>query len=263
MRTKIKQETTIIALLILCTIFLSCMGGCTKKEEEWYYFDTEYFKCVSHGKYSETTAIIGLMDKGKEKKIIVFPEKLNGYNVDQIGCSFYDSGLIHKSPITYTVDVSTIKKMYILSKLNDRYDVRMEKFRDDCQIILFSGEAACFWSSVFPRYHVEKSVSPSIFVSDTYLTENQQFLSNRRYKDNTFGANIRYYYNSGDETLYFIDAYNEHNLYALPESPIRDGYIFSGWYLEKECTNIWSRVYPDGQDEVLNLYAKWDLEKEK
>ncbi len=247
-----------MALLIVCTMVLACTGGCIKKNNERYYFDTEYFKCVSVSEDSETTAIIGLTEKGKEQEILVFPEKLNGYIVDQIGSSFYpvySTGLLK----TYIVDVSNAKKIYILSPLNSKYDVRINGFQEGCQIILLGGNAACLGSSVFPQYgYTKNDVLPlSIFVTHSYLINNEKFISDRHYSGNTFAANINFYLNYGDERPYFIDSYNKDALYVLPDTPTQIGYLFNGWYMESDYINIWDEEYPDSQEKVLNLYAKW------
>lgn len=55
------------------------------------------------------------------------------------------------------------------------------------------------------------------------------------------------------------------NLYAIantlitpPEMPIKEGYIFKGWYKEKECLNEWSFINDAVANEVT-LFAKWEI----
>ena len=46
------------------------------------------------------------------------------------------------------------------------------------------------------------------------------------------------------------------NTITSPSTPIRNGYIFEGWYKEKECINPW--VFSiDVVTEDITLYAKW------
>ena len=260
MRSRIKRIIPIVALLLLCTTLLTGMSGCVENSIERYYFDTELFRCVSYSKDSKTTAIIGLTEKGREQELLVFPEELNGYRVDQIGSSFYSS---HSGGVlqTYKVDMSGAKKIYILSCLDEKYDVRMENFRQKCQIVLLRGQAACLGSTVFLQCgYTENDVSPlPIFVDQNYLINNVQFISDRHYSRSVFVANIYFYLNDENNDPYFIDIYNDDSLYALPDIPKRTGCSFEGWYMEKECVNIWSGKYPNSREEVLNLYAKWTI----
>ena len=44
---------------------------------------------------------------------------------------------------------------------------------------------------------------------------------------------------------------------AEPEAPTREGYVFAGWYLDKDYTNPWKfDVNTVGGD--IKLYAKWE-----
>ena len=58
----------------------------------------------------------------------------------------------------------------------------------------------------------------------------------------------------------------------IPPEPIREGYIFGGWFKEQECINKWdfetdvlpeerTEINEDGEEEVVyqetKLYAKW------
>ena len=41
--------------------------------------------------------------------------------------------------------------------------------------------------------------------------------------------------------------------FKLPANPTKDGFVFAGWYLDKECT----QPYKDVPDASCTLYAKW------
>ncbi len=43
----------------------------------------------------------------------------------------------------------------------------------------------------------------------------------------------------------------------LPSEPIKEGYVFVGWYLEEELINTFSEILMPAND--LNLYAKWNV----
>lgn len=41
-----------------------------------------------------------------------------------------------------------------------------------------------------------------------------------------------------------------------PETPTREGYIFGGWYLDRECRYAWN-IETDPVTDSMTLYAKW------
>ena len=48
-------------------------------------------------------------------------------------------------------------------------------------------------------------------------------------------------------------------LLEVPENPTREGYVFSGWYLEPSCDELWE-VDSDIIESDLTLYAGWTEE---
>jgi len=48
-------------------------------------------------------------------------------------------------------------------------------------------------------------------------------------------------------------------LLIVPENPTREGYEFSGWYLEPSCDELWE-VDSDIIESDLTLYAGWEQE---
>ena len=43
----------------------------------------------------------------------------------------------------------------------------------------------------------------------------------------------------------------------LPEPPTREGYVFTGWYAEENCVNVWDMENYIVNDN-LTLYAGWE-----
>ena len=43
----------------------------------------------------------------------------------------------------------------------------------------------------------------------------------------------------------------------LPEPPTREGYVFTGWYAEENCVNVWDMENYIVNDD-LTLYAGWE-----
>lgn len=57
-------------------------------------------------------------------------------------------------------------------------------------------------------------------------------------------ANVSYFYNydnAVNDGYYWIDDYDYGDkIEYIPKDPVRDGYVFSGWYKETECINRWN-----------------------
>ena len=47
-------------------------------------------------------------------------------------------------------------------------------------------------------------------------------------------------------------------LLEVPEDPTREGYIFTGWYTEYSCEEVWDEA-EDIVDSDITLYAGWEL----
>ena len=46
------------------------------------------------------------------------------------------------------------------------------------------------------------------------------------------------------------------DLIAEPEPPTREGYVFTGWYADENCTYLWN-VGADQVAQSMTLYAGW------
>ena len=58
----------------------------------------------------------------------------------------------------------------------------------------------------------------------------------------TYIDNVSYQYNyeeAPNDGYYWVDNYDNALIEYIPPEPTRDGYIFDGWYKEKECINQW------------------------
>ena len=50
------------------------------------------------------------------------------------------------------------------------------------------------------------------------------------------------------------------DLVDLPEPPTREGYVFTGWYADENCVNVWDMENYIVNDD-LTLYAGWEKAK--
>lgn len=73
-------------------------------------------------------------------------------------------------------------------------------------------------------------------------------------------CNLIYFTNIGNE-VYFKDIYNDELIDYIPNDPVRKGYVFKGWYKEKECINKWDFENDICDSTEFNLlFAKWEVE---
>ncbi|GAA6427780.1 InlB B-repeat-containing protein [Dielma fastidiosa] len=60
---------------------------------------------------------------------------------------------------------------------------------------------------------------------------------------------------------YHSESVSEGNIAAMPAKPFKEGYTFTGWYIDQDCTIPWdfdNRVYSD-----LTLFAGWQVNTEE
>lgn len=68
---------------------------------------------------------------------------------------------------------------------------------------------------------------------------------------------ITYHYNYEGHGVYHEQIMNRNDLIQLPENPNREGYRFTGWFMEPQCTSTWDFTIGSAE-ERLNLYAGWE-----
>ena len=239
---KIKKLLTIglAVLLMLCTSI--SLVGCAFNNEEpklrkyedfWYYYvkDAKSNRPVVSGDY---IAIVDLTEEANQKDRIIIPETIEGKPVVSVGMSgfmaLYDIG----AGANYT-------KLYLPKTLQN--------------IIVKARE-------YFAKMFLIEEPNEMFRSSKKFFTTNEIY---EKYngKEDSFKveiANIQYVL---EDEIYFIDDYRESegSLILEPPVPQKDGYIFEGWYLEKEYINKWDfdndlHIYDESQ-KVTFLYAKW------
>ena len=245
MKTKIKQLTVIIALLLLCVVFLSCIGGCTPQKNDRIY-ETEYFRCINY-EWEDFVTILELTELGKQQEVLVIPDKLNGSRVGRIGGYLLDEqGDKLGLRAGYELESTKIKKIYF--KYTPDIEINSSHFYEssDLEIVVLAAKqdldkATNICSQRFTFYgNVENAVEE----------HNGRFVNK---------CNVFFYLNGdSEEQPYWFDIINDDNLYILPETPSREGYVFEGWYYDKDANTPWNEKY-----EILNnstqliLFAKW------
>lgn len=63
-------------------------------------------------------------------------------------------------------------------------------------------------------------------------------------------------FKADSETTYDV-VVKEGNMVGKPENPIKEGYVFDGWYTDVNCTNETAYDFNTPVNEDITLYAKW------
>lgn len=68
---------------------------------------------------------------------------------------------------------------------------------------------------------------------------------------------ITYHYNYGDQGIYLEQKIDRNGSIQIPKNPIREGYRFTSWYRDPECSILWDFTIASSEKH-LNLYAGWE-----
>ena len=242
MRTKIRRLSTFISLFLLCMVFLSCMSGCNREGGESRYQETEYFKYYVYKMDGEERAVIqGMTEKGKQQKNIVIPEEIDGKRV-----VIYDghdtAPNVRKIIISYNVRTINSTGFTYGNSFVNGYKGGLKILYVNCK----HKESANFGKGGYIATNAREEYSKFL---GAYHFANMQYLYN--------------YPDSPNKDVFFIDdlEVNE-ELEIIPEIPKREGYTFTGWYAEPECTNkIELNSYVKTDEEIVYLYAGWEENK--
>ena len=239
-----KKVLSIMFLLI----FTMCLGGCNY--EPIKYYEDEYFTYVDRV-YAEEEWIYltGFTKRGLEQEILIIPSEFNGKKV--IVGTAPNLG----KPIFFSSN--SLKKIFVEEGVINCSDLTPSLF--SLKIIHLSGNINGYSSH-----------------GDVYI-----YMNVESYKktplSKVYPANVSYKWNyeeAPNSGYYWIDNYYNEIISYIPTDPIREGYIFDGWYKEPECINKWdfdNDIVPGTEWEFMTqsphktlvkyqetiLYAKW------
>ena len=228
-----------IGCILLSVVFALSLAGCTLFERgpklEYGDFVYCYIRDSNHNRPAvsgDYIAIIDLTEEGDKKDRIIIPEIIEGKPVVLAGMGgfqyLYDIGnsanytkLYLPKTLEYTVVKARAAKIFFIEEPNAKFST-----------------------------------------NNTFFTTEEIYEKYKEKEGNWFVeiANIQYVL---DDEIYFIDDYRESegSLILEPPTPQKEGFIFDGWYLEKEYINKWDfdndlHIYDESQN-VTFLYGKW------
>ena len=248
-----------ITAQVLLFAFIACFGvslsGCENgKFGQIPLRDSGYYIYTAI-ENKDDTRILGLTDKGKEQEYLVIPESIDGKHVKRIGC-------------VNALESDRVEEVYGNSSYSDFKSEKLKKIFVNSDIEIYS-----YWASF--NIHLDSPKFEGLF----YIKNNKCHVSVDPYYYSTRDdqdcrkANVSYLYNfekAENDGYYWIDNYDYGTkIDFVPENPKRGGgYVFDGWYKEKECINKWdyeTDTLPEKKEtegggiiyQETKLYAKW------
>ena len=239
-------------ILLLFIVFASftltaCRHPLERRESGDFMYcfalDSMSKKCVT---------IMELSEQGKQKETIVFPTEIDGLLVKSFGGEF---GLRTEGKI----ESENLKQVYLHSQIE--LFINNHAFSELKGYTLYSGYSIDIYAYLSHAETIYVSKNDNIWLED--IDSDHEFLQKIKY------ANVIYYYNYDNKTVFFVDDCDGTIVNVTPPNPYREGYEFIGWYKEAECLNRWdfdkdivpSKEYDEEGNYLLKetrLYAKWE-----
>ena len=185
--------------------------------------------------------IVGFTEIGKQQTSLDIPLEINGNPVTMLGIEDQSYSYNHN----WIVEPSeTLQYLYI---------------HENIKFINFKGGNASLFICAeshhikYGYYSFKEMFCPSVWFEDeTEMSRGQFNIANTTFFLNqSSGVEI--------DSVYRIENYSNDEVIKRPIDPTIDGYIFVGWYTEKECINSWDfNTTVNFEDlHVFNLYAGW------
>ncbi len=196
-------------------------------------------------------AIRGLTEFGVGKEKIVVPEKIKDKPVILLG--------IKTKYFTETISENAdYKKIYLPKTL---LAVRHPAVDLDGRKIILYGDGKTIdeknRKALFDSVSSAKDLK--FYVDENLEVEYESLCEGKFRTDQILPANLTFMV---DDSVYWIDDYENGEKIEFPQNPQKDGYEFKGWYKEKECLNEWKRTkdtYQKPSDlKSLKLYARFE-----
>ena len=237
--------------LLSCSFLLTACIDLSGRNPNFKIYEDGYFQYIHlcdnskrQDQNDKSLVIVGFTESGMQQETLDIPAEINGYQVKRIG--LIDHGYPGTELSRYVTCSATLRKLFIPSSV--------------AYIKCFEGEEV---SLMICDEYTEMDYS------FTFSNYKDIYLCSKRYKElniqsnNIFSANVNFdlnYQAEGLSKLYRIDNVENDEKITIPSEPIREGYLFTGWYKEQECINIWdfneSPSIEEGSE--LVLYAGWE-----
>lgn len=250
-------------------------AGCSKTTHKIY--ESGFFEYVIVGKRGnfpknkadQVVAIVRLTEFGQEQETIDIPRTIDGKEVRYIGFRIIKGmpGMGGNRPYPFTSP--NLKKMYIHDNIVG-IDNEIVPTADEWDIMLCSAvdNSDLGWADYnFDLDWIADSIRGKVYIYKFWYDKVVEDLqesgrSNSLYGERILPANIVFLNNYSDEInggYYMLDNIKTSAKIPQPPNPEREGYKFTGWFTDPDCTNIWNfnNVKEIKNGDEFRLYAGW------
>ena len=226
----------LMVILCTCTGCYSCNGLFTddndddKKDYRLYTDYFEYYILFGEATITNTTEL------GVNQDYLVIPDEIDGY------------------PVT---DIYYLSLGYHYDKTAQAYRHRVKKVFVSKNVELFSQS---LMDDINTKFIIMSQERPTKRINITYHISKHH----TKFYGDVEIANLTYLlnYNEAPNTnVYFVDDLEEGEcIEYMPNSPQREGYVFTGWYLDENCTEkveLDTYIYHE-ETGFVDFYAGWE-----
>ena len=264
MKKRIVAVVSIISLVLLCTIALS---GCIVIDEDGWFFREDFLPEYESGYYryavkkfedgTKEAYIIGLTKSGLQQKTLIFPDMIDGIDVDGYGYGIGSIMVTGTNKFVGKFESENLEKLFYVSRPKG------------------GGTRFGEFYSVFWNINSSFIGQKMIMGHDYYIKKGYHDMTVYDIQE-VYIANVSYLYNYEDcpnSGCYWVDSYDQSVITFIPPDPQREGYKFGGWYKESECINKWNFAIDTTGNSISAgaeyietyegkyLYAKWIEER--
>lgn len=267
-----KKFYNLLIVLMLAFLMLT-LSGCMKITHRIY--ESSFFEYVIVGKAGnfpknkedQVVAIVRLTALGQEQETIDIPRMIDGKEVWYIGFRIIRGLMGGNRP--YPITSPNLKKMYIHDNIigidneivptADEWDIMFCSAVDNSDLGWMYNNLDLEWiaDTIRGKVYIYK------FWYDKVEEDLQQTgLNNSYYGKKILPANIAFLNNYSDTInggYYRLDNIESGNRIPQPPNPEREGYEFTGWFIDHDCINIWdfNKVQEIENGDEFRLYAGW------
>lgn len=253
--TVLKILILVISLQLVVLLFAFFAIKCSLDVKAKVYQDG-YFQYIivredggqSDKNNKAVVAVVGFTSSGLQQEVIDFPEEIDGKPLRYIG---------YREPRTmaaryYHLESDNLKKVYIHENIKTVCDEAFFYYgsRKDLDIMVCEAKNPykIFAETHMGKYYIYKSV----YESNEFNESNETIHRANIVFMNNYSAEVNEGYHS-------LDNIKPGEKIPMPTSPVRNGYEFTGWFTEAECTNSWDfDVTPTMEEDAeFRLYAGW------